>query len=245
MTSNELLNQPVEQVREYWQTVQQRKWLIYFTTLALTLASVVAIALLPDQYQATTTILVDPQKVPDEYVNATIKSPLTERLQTISQEVLSSTRLQEVIDKWNLYPELRQSMSPDQVIDHMRNKIKIDVKRAAGSGPGAFSITYEGGNPVAMGVPVLDPQPLDATKALHLIGSQRQHPSERNANLFNRRKLHLQWQRCTGHRQWSAGHREQPHDQQHSRRERERRCRFDGEWLAESASRHIHQREHL
>ncbi len=150
MTSNELLNQPVEQVREYWQTVQQRKWLIYFTTLALTLASVVAIALLPDQYQATTTILVDPQKVPDEYVNATIKSPLTERLQTISQEVLSSTRLQEVIDKWNLYPELRQSMSPDQVIDHMRNKIKIDVKRAAGSGPGAFSITYEGGNPVVV-----------------------------------------------------------------------------------------------
>lgn len=150
MTSNELLNQPVEQVREYWQTVQQRKWMIYFTTLALTLASVVTIALLPDQYQATTTILVDPQKVPDEYVNATIKSPLTERLQTISQEVLSSTRLQEVIDKWNLYAELRQSMSPDQIIDYMRSKIKIDVRRASGSGPGAFSITYEGRNPVVV-----------------------------------------------------------------------------------------------
>jgi succinoglycan biosynthesis transport protein ExoP len=150
MTSNELLNQPVEQIREYWQTVQQRKWLIYFTTLALTLAAVVTIALLHDQYQATTTILVDPQKVPDEYVNATIRSPLTERLQTISQEVLSSTRLQEVIDKWNLYPELRQSMSMEQIIDYMRNKIKIDVKRAAGSGPGAFSITYEGRNPVVV-----------------------------------------------------------------------------------------------
>ena len=150
MTSNDMLKQPADQVREYWQTIVQHKWQIYFTTLFLTLAAVVGIALLPDQYQATTTILVDPQKVPDEYVASTIKSPLTERLQTISQEVLSTTRLQQVIDKWSLYPELRHSMSNDQLVEHMRSKIKIDVKRAAGAGPAAFSITYEGRNPVVV-----------------------------------------------------------------------------------------------
>ena len=76
MTSNDIFNQPAEQVREYWQTLLQHKWQVYFTTLALTLAAIVGISLLPDQYQVTTTILVDPQKVPDEYIPATIKSPL-------------------------------------------------------------------------------------------------------------------------------------------------------------------------
>jgi len=150
MTSNDIFNQPAEQVREYWQTLLQHKWQVYFTTLALTLAAIVGISLLPDQYQATTTILVDPQKVPDEYIPATIKSPLTERLQTITQEVLSATRLQEVIDKWNLYPKMHRSMSSDQLIEYMRGKIKIEVKRASGAGPAAFSITYEGENPVVV-----------------------------------------------------------------------------------------------
>src|SRR5713226_3748423 len=126
MTSNDMLKQPAEQVREYWQTILQHKWQIYFTTLFLTLAAIVGIALLPDQYQATTTILVDPQKVPDEYVASTIKSPLTERLQTITQEVLSTTRLQEVIDKCNLYPKMHRSLSSDQLIEYMRGKIKIE-----------------------------------------------------------------------------------------------------------------------
>src|SRR5207245_855703 len=146
MTSNDIFNQPAEQVREYWQTLLQHKWQVYFTTLALTLAAIVGISLLPDQYQVTTTILVDPQKVPDEYIPATIKSPLTERLQTITQEVLSATRLQEVIDKWNLYHKMHGSMSSDQLIEYMRGKIKIEVKRASGAGPAAFSITYEGEN---------------------------------------------------------------------------------------------------
>src|SRR5437879_3909090 len=150
MTSNDIFNQPAEQVREYWQTLLQHKWQVYFTTLALTLAAIVGISLLPDQYQVTTTILVDPQKVPDEYIPATIKSPLTERLQTITQEVLSATRLQEVIDKWNLYPKMHRSMSSDQLIEYMRGKIKIEVKRASGAGPAAFSITYEGENPVVV-----------------------------------------------------------------------------------------------
>ncbi len=150
MTSNDLLKQPVEQAREYWQTVRQNKWLIYFLTLALTLASVVYIALMPDQYQATTTILVDPQVVPTDYVNTTIRSPLTDRLQTITQEVLSTTRLQEVIQRWSLYPELRSSMAMDQIVEQMRKKVTIDVKRPAGNGPASFSITYEGRNPVTV-----------------------------------------------------------------------------------------------
>jgi succinoglycan biosynthesis transport protein ExoP len=139
---------PSEQLAAYWELIKLHGWLIYFVTLVLTAAAVVGIALLPNAYRATTTIMVDPQKVPDELVPATVRSPLTERLQTISQEVLSSTHLQKVVDENHLYPELRKSMTSDQILDYMRNQIQIAVKHASGSGPASFTITYEGRDPV-------------------------------------------------------------------------------------------------
>ena len=137
-----------EQIAEYWTTLKHHRWMIYFLALALAAASVIGISLLPDVYQSTTTILVDSQKVSDELIPASVKSELTERLQNISQEVLGSTHLQIVMDENNLYPKLRKSMSTDQLLDYMRSQIQITVKRASGSGPASFSITYEGRDPV-------------------------------------------------------------------------------------------------
>lgn len=140
-------DQPSEQIREYWQIISRERWWILFFTLALTLGAAVMIARLTNVYQATTTILVDPQQVSDQYVNPPMKEALTDRLQTITQQVLSATRLQEIIDKYYLYPELRTAMSREQIIEHMRKAVTIDVKHGSGNGPGAFAITYEGHNP--------------------------------------------------------------------------------------------------
>jgi succinoglycan biosynthesis transport protein ExoP len=147
-TSNNPSPAPTEQLAGYWNLLKFHGWLIYFVTLILTAVGIVAISLLPNTYKATTTILVDPQKVPDELVPATVKAPLTERLQTISQEVLSSTHLQKVIDENHLYTDLRNSMTSDQVLDYMRSRINIAVKHASGSGPASFTISYEGRDPL-------------------------------------------------------------------------------------------------
>jgi succinoglycan biosynthesis transport protein ExoP len=148
--STETMDQPLELVKEYWQIIRRNGWWIFLTTLWVTLAMVVFIALMPDQYQATTTILVDPQMVSEQYVTPAVKEVLTDRLQTISQQVLSTSRLQEIIDHYHLYPELRSSMSREQVIEAMRKAVTIEVKHASGNGPGSFTITYEGRNPVVV-----------------------------------------------------------------------------------------------
>ena len=62
--------------------------------------------LMPDRYKASTTILVDPQKVSEKYVSSTVNSDPAQRLTTITQQVLSTTRLQQIIDDMQLYPEL-------------------------------------------------------------------------------------------------------------------------------------------
>jgi polysaccharide chain length determinant protein (PEP-CTERM system associated) len=99
---------------------------------------------MPDRYKATTTILVDPQKVSEKYVSPTVNSDPGQRLTTITQQVLSTTRLQQIIDDMHLYPELKGKMSREEVIELMRKDITITVKQGSSSGLSAFTIEYEG-----------------------------------------------------------------------------------------------------
>ncbi|MGH9569829.1 MAG: Wzz/FepE/Etk N-terminal domain-containing protein, partial [Candidatus Angelobacter sp.] len=63
-----------QQAQIYLQLLRRSIWTIGFWTLLLTAAAAVAIIFLPDQYKATTTILVDPQQIPDRYVASTVTS---------------------------------------------------------------------------------------------------------------------------------------------------------------------------
>jgi len=107
---------------------------------------VVGVSLVPDVYRATTTILVDPQKIPERYVSSTITADPNERLNTLTQQVLSSTRLQEIIDKDGLYQKLRQRKSHEEVLEYMRKKIKIQLVQGSDQGLSSFTISYEDGD---------------------------------------------------------------------------------------------------
>ena len=58
--------------------------------------------LFPAQYTSESTVLVEGQKVPDTYVQPIITSDFTQRIQTLSQQVLSPSRLRPVIQSLNL-----------------------------------------------------------------------------------------------------------------------------------------------
>jgi succinoglycan biosynthesis transport protein ExoP len=133
------------QVQEYLQVIRRNKWWVYLMTVGLALTAFVGIALLPNNYKATTTVEVDPQRVPEQFVSELVRVSPLDRLQTISQEVLSATRLQKVIDQWNLYPQLRKSPR-EAVIEQMRSDVVIEVKQSGG-GLAVFSITYQGKDP--------------------------------------------------------------------------------------------------
>jgi len=134
------------QVLEYLQAIRRHKWWVYLMTVPLTLSAFVGIALLPNKYKATTTVEVDPQRVPEQFVAELVRVSPLDRLQTISQEVLSETRLQQIIDRWNLYPQMRRTSPREAVIEQMRSDIVIEVKQSGG-GLAVFSITYQGGDP--------------------------------------------------------------------------------------------------
>jgi len=84
--------------------------------------------LLPSVYRSGTLILVEQPTVPSQYVVPNIATDnLQERLQSITQQILSRTRLMRIIESQNLYIEARKRSTPDEVIERMRKDIEIEL----------------------------------------------------------------------------------------------------------------------
>lgn len=98
---------------------------------------------IPPVYRASTLVMVEKQKVPTDYVKATVTTDIDERLKTLEQQITNRDNLQRIIEEMNLYPELRREKAIEKVVNQMRQR-DLDVKRKGD----VFSIDYESGDPV-------------------------------------------------------------------------------------------------
>ena len=137
----------------YFLILQHRKWFVLAVFLIVSCGTGVVSYLLPNVYTSETLILVDPQQVPPDYVKPTVSGDIRDRLGTLSQQILSVTRLQRIIDTFNLYPEARRDLAQEEVISRMRQDITIELIDEPGGrsrrdeGLQAFKITYSGNEP--------------------------------------------------------------------------------------------------
>lgn len=136
-------------LEHYFRLILHRKWLVLAVFVPISVATLLISYRLPNVYESDTLILVDPQKVPDSYVHATVSGDVRDRLGTLSQQILSATRLQKIIDTFNLYPDERKRLAREDVILLMRSHISVKVVSDFGSSAGlqAFRITYSGREP--------------------------------------------------------------------------------------------------
>ena len=129
----------------------RRKWLAILTFAGPLAAGVSLTVFLPNIYRSTATIIVDNQQVPEAFVRSTVTSAIEVRLHTISQEVLSRARLEELIERFGLYADLRRRASLEDVIGSMRGDIRLELKSAQLKGlreaTVAFTISYQGSDP--------------------------------------------------------------------------------------------------
>lgn len=137
-------------LRDYGRMFLRRKWFIIVATLTLAVTTAVVAYFLPNSYKSTTVIIVDPQKIPDYYVNSTVTASVVDRLATLRQQILSATRLGQIINEMGLYQDLRTKKSQEEIVEYMQKNISVDLTVAAHpeKGLGAFSISYVNPNPV-------------------------------------------------------------------------------------------------
>jgi succinoglycan biosynthesis transport protein ExoP len=113
-------------VDEYWAIVRRRKWWIIGPLFIGWLLVFVSAWVIPAQYTSESVILLDKTKVPDTFVRPNVKVEMGERLEAITQQVLSRQRLQGLINKYHLYNSVL-TPTPDDQLKKMRSDIKIDL----------------------------------------------------------------------------------------------------------------------
>jgi polysaccharide biosynthesis transport protein len=147
---------PAEDVREklrgYW-----RRRPTFFVTAALVLLLTISLAvLLPPTYRAGATILIEQQEIPQELVRSAITSFADQRVQVISQRVMTTQNLLMLIDRYHLYPDIRLTKPREVLMQRMRDDIVMKMISADVIDPRsghptqatiAFSVSYQNQSP--------------------------------------------------------------------------------------------------
>jgi succinoglycan biosynthesis transport protein ExoP len=116
--------------QDYWAMAVRRRWWLMGPLFVCGFVAFGVARFWPEQYRSEALILVEQQKVPELYVTPNVVTDLQDRLQTMTQQILSRTRLQKLIEQSNLYPDLRQRMNTDEIVDKMRADIRIELVQA-------------------------------------------------------------------------------------------------------------------
>lgn len=133
----------IQEFRHYFGIIQRRNAVVILTTIGFFFCAAVIARQLPNVYRSQTVILVDAQQVPSSYVPTTVSTSIQDRLATIQQQVMSPTRLKRMIEKDGLFPELRDKVSEDVLIQKIQKSTSVDVAGHFSS----FRIAYQGENP--------------------------------------------------------------------------------------------------
>lgn len=131
---------------DYLEILRRRVWFIVVPFIIVLLGISVFVIFAPREYTASTLVLVTPQRVPEAFVPTTVTIRIEERLQTIAQEVMSRTRLEQIIKEMRLYEKERKSMSAEEVYALMQKNIKLELPKKR-EDKGYFNITYTGSDP--------------------------------------------------------------------------------------------------
>jgi polysaccharide chain length determinant protein (PEP-CTERM system associated) len=110
-------------VDDYLAILKRRGWMILVPAVLLTLVGLGLTYVVPPQYVSQTLVLIEQQKVPEDYVKPILEEDLTGRLASMKEQILSRSRLQPIIERFNLYGT--QKMSMDDRIAQAQKDISI------------------------------------------------------------------------------------------------------------------------
>jgi succinoglycan biosynthesis transport protein ExoP len=141
-----------ERLRGYW-----RLRLMFFIVSGTCAALTIIMAVMwPPTYRTGATILIEQQEIPQELVRSAISSFADQRVQVISQRVMTTQNLMTLIERYNLYPDLRESKPREVLLQKMRTDISLKMISADVIDPRsgrptqatiAFTISYQNRSP--------------------------------------------------------------------------------------------------
>ena len=156
--------------RRVIRVIKKGRWLIAFGSLITVVLTTIGLTFIPSKYRSDATILIAEQEIAPSLVAPLSTVPAAQRLQAMEQEILSQSRLLEIIDKFGLFSDQRSS-SPESAVNSMRAAIDIAPIDAKQDQFTAFSISFTAATPQLA---------QDVTKTLCSVFIERN--SEKQAN---------------------------------------------------------------
>jgi polysaccharide chain length determinant protein (PEP-CTERM system associated) len=128
-------------LRDYKQLLVRKKWVILSVAFVVALLASTVAYFLPNKYQGSTVVMVDPSKV-SFLVRSTSTLSAAERLALLQQQILSDSKLTQVIDELSLYSDSRKTESPDIILLRMRKDILIEPVIYSNKDLQAFKVSF-------------------------------------------------------------------------------------------------------
>jgi polysaccharide chain length determinant protein (PEP-CTERM system associated) len=136
--------------------MQRRKLSLIIPAAFIFLLGTMAAMFWPAVYKSTATILIEEQEVPTDFVKTTVASYAEQRVQQINKRIMSFSRLMDIIQEHDLFPELREKIGIEDIIEKMRKDTELlpvrgeVIDRRTGQTADAtlaFTLSYQGKDP--------------------------------------------------------------------------------------------------
>ena len=147
-------NQTID-IKDYINIVKRRSKFLLIPFVVISILSIVLSVVLPSVYRSIATILIEEQEIPSDLVHSTVTTFADQRIQVISQRIMTRANLVDIIQKFDLYAKERKSKSEELILEKMRKSIKVepisaDVVTKTGSAAKAtiaFTLTFDDKTP--------------------------------------------------------------------------------------------------
>ena len=128
-------------IEDYIDIAKRRFWLIAGCAGGLMAIAVLVSFIIPAQYRSQTLILIEQQKVPEDYVKPVVEQDLSERLASMKEQILSRSRIEPIIKRFNLFASSRYTMDDRVTLTQKEIAIKPIPSGQSGGMPG-FYVTF-------------------------------------------------------------------------------------------------------
>lgn len=126
--------------------VVRQRWTLTLVSCGIALAAIVVVLRLPDRYTSEATLVVVQQQVSQRYVEPSTSMTVPDAVQAMGRQVLSRSRLMGIIDEFGLYANVRNRLTPEQIVAVMRQDVVVEPVDESRGNFSAFRISFTAGN---------------------------------------------------------------------------------------------------
>jgi uncharacterized protein involved in exopolysaccharide biosynthesis len=139
-------------LEDYLLAFKRRRWVFSAVATIFAIAAILGALLWPPTYRSQATILIEQQEIPEDLVRSTITSYADQRIQVISQRVMTRSNLMGIIEKYDLYHDDRKDEPNEVILEQMRKDVDMRMISADVIDPRsgrptqatiAFSLAYD------------------------------------------------------------------------------------------------------